>query len=224
MVKLIAVKDPIFPVPLAASPIEGVLFTQLNTILLPPPPLLGLVNAMAVVDAPLHKTWLVTAFTVAVGLTVIVNVIGVPTQLTAPLVNVGVTVIVATTGAVVVLVAMKDGILPVPLAAIPIDAALFVQLYVTVPPVAGLLKLIAAVDAPLHNTWLATVFTDAIGFTVIVNEIGAPVHVTPALVNMGVTVIVAVIALVWLFTVINDGILPVPLAANPMEVLLLVQL
>ena len=57
-----------------------------------------------------------------------VNVSGVPTQLTPLLVNVGVTVIVATTGAVVILVATKVGILPVPLAAIPIDGALFVQL------------------------------------------------------------------------------------------------
>jgi len=178
---LVAVKDPILPVPLAAKPIEGVLFTQLNTTLLPPLPLFGLVNAMAVVDAPLHNTWLATAFTVAVGLTVIVKLVGVPTQLTAPLVNVGVTVIVATIGAVVALVAIKVGMFPVPDAAIPIDAALFVQLNVTVPPVAGLLKLIAAVDEPLHNTWLAIAFTVAVGLTVIVNVVEAPVQVVPAL-------------------------------------------
>ena len=153
-----------------------------------------------------------------------VNVPDIPTQLTPALVNVGVTVIVAITGVMVLLVATNVGIFPEPLAAMPIDGVLFSQLNVTVPPVAGLLKIIADVDEPLHNTWLATVFTVAIGFTVIKNEIGAPVHVTPALVNMGVTVIVAVIALVWLFTVVNDGILPVPLAANPIEVLLLVQL
>ena len=56
------------------------------------------------------------------------NVIGVPTQLTLLLVNVGVTVIVATTGAVVVLAAIKVGMLPTPLAANPILVALFVQL------------------------------------------------------------------------------------------------
>ena len=178
---LVAENDPIFPVPLAAKPIEGVLLTQLNTTLLPPPPLLGLVNAIAVVDVPLHNTWLVIAFTVAVGFTVMVKVVGVPTQLTAPLVNVGVTVIVATTGAVVALVAIKLGIFPVPLAAIPIDGALLVQLYVTVPPDAGLLKLIAAVDEPLHKTWLATEFTVAVGLTVIVNVVEAPVQVVPAL-------------------------------------------
>jgi hypothetical protein len=57
-----------------------------------------------------------------------VNVDAIPTQLTPLFVNVGVTVIVATTGAVVLLAAINVGIFPVPLAAIPIDAALFVQL------------------------------------------------------------------------------------------------
>jgi hypothetical protein len=71
---------------------------------------------------------LATAFTVAVGLTVMVNVIAVPTQLTALFVNVGVTVIVATTGDVVAFVAVNEGIFPVPLAAIPIEGVLFVQL------------------------------------------------------------------------------------------------
>ena len=69
-----------------------------------------------------------TAFTVAVGFTMMVNVSGVPTQLTPLFVNVGVTVMDATTGVVVLLVAIKVGIFPVPLAAIPIDGALFVQL------------------------------------------------------------------------------------------------
>ena len=68
------------------------------------------------------------AFTVAVGLTVMVNVREVPTQLTPLFVNVGVTVIYATTGVVVLLVATNVGIFPVPLAAMPIDGALFVQL------------------------------------------------------------------------------------------------
>ena len=57
-----------------------------------------------------------------------VNVNGVPTQLTPLFVKVGVTVIDATTGAVVILVATNVGIFPVPLAAMPIDGALFVQL------------------------------------------------------------------------------------------------
>jgi hypothetical protein len=128
VVALVATNDPILPEPLAANPIEGVLFTQLKTTLLPPLPLLGLTKAIAVVDEPLHKTWLAIAFTVAVGFTVILKVVGRPVQLTPLLVNVGVTVIVATTGVVVTLVATKVGILPVPLAAMPMDGALFVQL------------------------------------------------------------------------------------------------
>ena len=128
VVALVATKDPILPTPLVANPIEGVLLTQLKTTLLPPLPLLGLTNAIADVDDALQSTWLATAFTVAVGFTVMVNVVAMPTQLTPLFVNVGVTVIVATIGVVVLLVAIKVGILPVPLAAIPIEAALFVQL------------------------------------------------------------------------------------------------
>jgi hypothetical protein len=45
-----------------------------------------LLKFTAAVATPLHKDWLATAFTVAVGLTVMLNVIGVPTQLTPPFV------------------------------------------------------------------------------------------------------------------------------------------
>ena len=89
-----------------------------------------------------------------------------------------------------------------------------------VPPVVGLLKTIAAVDALLHNTWFATAFIVAIGLTVIVKVIGAPVQ--PFAVD-GVTVIVAVVALVRLLFVVNDGILPLPLAAKPIDGLLFTQ-
>ena len=85
------------------------------------------------------------------------------------------------------------------------------------PPVVGLLKTMAAVDDPLHNTWFATAFTVAIGFTVIVNVIGAPVQ--PDMIE-GVTVMVAVVALVNVFDVTKDGIFPLPLAANPIDGLL----
>ena len=62
-----------------------------------------------------------------VGLTVIVNVMGVPVQVVPPLVYEGVTVIVAITGAPVIFVAVNAAISPVPLAASPIDVAVFVQ-------------------------------------------------------------------------------------------------
>ena len=67
---------------------------------------------------------------------------------------------------------------------------------------------------------MAIAFTVAIGLTVMVNVIGVPVQPFPV---EGVTVIVAVVALVKLLTVTNDGIFPVPLAANPMAVLLFTQ-
>lgn len=69
-----------FPVPLAARPIDGVLLVQLYTV-----PAEAPVKLTAVVEAPLQTTWLVTAFTVGTGFTVMVNVVGVPVQLTAPL-------------------------------------------------------------------------------------------------------------------------------------------
>ena len=64
------------------------------------------------------------AETVGVGFTVMVKVRGVPLQLS----DTGVTVIVATTGVLLVLVAVNVPILPVPLAARPIEVLLFVQL------------------------------------------------------------------------------------------------
>lgn len=63
----------------------------------------------------------------AVGLTVIVNVLACPVQFIA-LLYTGVTVMVADTGEVPPLIAVKDGIFPIPLAARPIEGLLFVQL------------------------------------------------------------------------------------------------
>jgi len=61
----------------------------------------------------------------------------------------GVTVIVAVTGTFVGLVAMNDGILPVPLAPSPIDVLLFVQLNIV--PATGPVKITGAVGSPLHT-------------------------------------------------------------------------
>ncbi len=93
-----------------------------------------------------------TVFTVAVGLTVIVKVIGVPLHVIPPLVKLGVTVIVAVTGAFVAFVPVNEAILPEPLAANPILGVLLVQLYTILPPVVGLLKVTAVVDVLLHIT------------------------------------------------------------------------
>ena len=75
---LVAVKDPILPVPLAARPMEVVLFVQLYEVALPE-------KVIAVVDCPLQTVWLVTGFTVGVGFTAIVKLVGVPVQFTPPL-------------------------------------------------------------------------------------------------------------------------------------------
>ena len=88
----------------------------------------GLLNTIGAVAVFAHSVWLATGFTVAVGFTVMVNVLDVPTQLTPALVNVGVTVMVAVTGALVALVAIKDAIFPAPVAAKPIDGVLLTQL------------------------------------------------------------------------------------------------
>ena len=135
---------------------------------------------------------------------------------------VGVTVIVAVTGLLVLLVAVKAAILPVPDAASPMLVLLFVQLNVV--PATAPVKFTAVVVAPLHNVWLATAFTVGVGFTVIVNVVGVPVQVTPLLVYVGVTVIVATTGALVGLVAVKDAILPVPDAARPMLVLLLVQL
>ena len=56
-----------------------------------------------------------------------VKVMAAPVQDIPPLVNVGVTVMVATTGAVVVLMAVNDAILPLPADESPMLVVLFVH-------------------------------------------------------------------------------------------------
>ena len=107
-----------------------------------------------------------------------VNITGVPEQVTPPLVKVGVTVIVAVIGAPVLLVATKL-ILPVPVAPSPMSILLLAQLYTV--PATGLVKF-TATGAPAHTVWLATAFTEGVGFTVMVKVFGVPVQVTPPLV------------------------------------------
>jgi hypothetical protein len=137
-----------------------------------------------------------------------------PVQLLAD----GVTTIVAVTGALVVLVAVNAAMLPVPLAARPLDVVLLVQLYVV--PLTAPLKFTAVVVAPLHNAWLDIVFTTGVGFTVIVNVPLVPVQPFAD----GVTVIVAVTGTEPVFAAANEDILPVPFAARPIDGVLLVQL
>ena len=71
---------------------------------------------------------------------------------------------------------------------------------------------------------MVTVFTWAVGFTIIVKLRGVPLQVMLPLVYAGVTVIVAVIGEVPVFTAVNEAMSPVPLADNPIEGVLFTQL
>ena len=203
-----AAKAAMLPLPLAASPIDASLLVQLYTV-----PATAPVKFTAVVLAPLHTTWSAGSTTVGVGLTVIVKLSAVP--LHPP--NTGVTVIVATTGATPPFTAANAPILPVPEAASPIDGVSLIQLKVA-PPVPT--KFTAVVLAPLHTTWSAGSVTVAVGLTVIVNTSGVPLH--PA--NTGVTVIVARTGTAPPFTAAKAAMLPLPLAARPIDGVSFVQL
>lgn len=173
LVMLVAVKLAILPVPDAASPMLVLLLVQLYTV-----PAAVPLKVIAAVAVPLQKPWLATWFTTGIGFTVMVNITGVPEQVTPPLVKVGVTVMVAVIGAPVLLVATKL-ILPVPVAPSPMSILLLAQLYTV--PATGPVKF-TATGAPAHTVWLATAFTDGVGFTVMVKVFGVPVQVTPPLV------------------------------------------
>jgi hypothetical protein len=137
---LMAVNDGMVPLPLAGKPMELLLFVQLKVV-----PATAPVNVIALVAAPLHTVWFEGCVTSGVGLTVIVNVLAVPGQPAAE----GVTVMVAVTGALLLLVAVKAAMFPLPLAGKPIEVLLFVQLYVV--PVTEPVKLIVLVFALLHT-------------------------------------------------------------------------
>ena len=148
--------------------------------------------------------------------------IGVPTQLTPPLVYVGVTVMVAVMGDAPALVAVNDGTFPAPLAARPMAVLLFAQLNVV--PLTELLNTVIPADAPLQYTWLATAFTVPAGFTMIVKVLLVPKQLTPPFTNVGVTVMVAVTGAVLVLLAVKDKMFPEPLAARPIDGVLLTQL
>ena len=71
-----------------------------------------------------------------------------------------------------VLVAVKEPMLPVPLAANPMEVLLLVQAYdVAVPE-----KLIAEIVPPLHAVLFVIVLTEGTGFTVTVMLVVVPAH------------------------------------------------
>ena len=79
-------------------------------------------------------------------------------------------------------------------------------------------KFTACTCSLLHTDWSGTAVTDGIGFTVIVKLLGVPVQ----LFETGVTTILAVIGILLPLFRVKLLILPIPLAAKPMEVLELV--
>ena len=129
----------------------------------------------------------------------------------------GVTVIVAVTGLEPLLMALKDAMLLFPLELNPIAAFEFVQLKIV--PATEPLKVIADTAFPLQTVWLNTEETFGVGFTLNVN-----VFAVPEQPKTGVTVIVAVTGLDVKFSPVKLAMLPVPLEANPIEVVEFVQL
>lgn len=160
---LVVAKEGMFPVPLAPSPIDVLLFDHEYVV---DPPVLSVEKLTASVAAPTHLTWSAGSSTCPEGLTVMVKVWAVPAHPS----NAGVTVIVAVTGALVLFVAVNDGILPVPDAPSPIDVLLFDHEKTEEPPVLEVVKFTAAVAAPLHLVWSAGSFTCPDGLTVMVND------------------------------------------------------
>ena len=81
-------------------------------------------------------------------------------------------------------------------------------------------KFTASVAAPLHFVWSAGLVTVGVGLTVMVKETGVPGQPLA----VGVIVIVALIAAFVELVAVKAAISPLPLAGNPMAVLLFVQL
>ena len=76
----------------------------------------------------------------------------------------------------------------------------------------------------LQISFVAKLLTVGVGLTVMVKVCAVPVQLVPPLANVGVTVMVAVTGLAVRFVAVKAGIVgPVPVAARPMLVVLLVQ-
>jgi hypothetical protein len=112
------------------------------------------------------------------------------------------------------LVDVNAGIFPLPALARPIEVWSFVQVYTvpgTVPETA-----IELTVPLLQSVTSATGLITGVGFTVMVNVEGVPAQVFPAFEIDGVIVIVAVTGEALVFSGVNDGIFPDPLAGKPM--------
>ena len=133
------------PLPLASIPVNIAVLSLVQVNVVPTVPL-GFVIFMGVRLPSGQIVWVRgEADTVGMGFTVMVKVSGVPVQPLA----VGVTVMVALMGALVVLVAVKAAIFPDPLAASPMAVLSLVQLKVV--PATSPVKAMAVVGAPAHR-------------------------------------------------------------------------
>ena len=115
------------------------------------------------------------------------------------------------------LAAMNEAMFPVPFAPNPTEGLSLVQLNVvalTKPE-----KVTVLVGALLQSNWSTGSTTVGVGFTVIVNVFGIPVHPLA----VGVTLMVATTATEPVFTTSNETMVPLPFAARPMEGWLFVQ-
>ena len=83
-------------------------------------------------------------------------------------------------------------------------------------------KVTAVVKEPLQSSWSAGWLSCPVGLTVMVKVFVGPAQPTEPLVNVGVTTMVATTGEVPVFTAVNDAILPVPEAARPILVVVLV--
>ena len=171
------------------------------------------VSRIGLVVALLHNAWLVRSAIWGDALIVMVNVADAPGQLLA----VGVTVIVAITGDELSFTATKEGISPVPFAGRPIKGLLFTHLYMV--PGTDPVKCIAFVDAPLQRTWSPGCNKPGVGLTVNAKFLAGPGQPLA----VGVTEMIAVTGALVAFMALKEGILSLPPAGSPIEILLLVQ-
>src|ERR1051326_4151183 len=111
---------------------------------------------------------------------------------------------VATTGEAPVLVPVKEAIFPVPDAARPMEGSELV--HAKVVPAVVLVKVDAGTVVPLQADMFAGTVTFGVGSTVMVYELGVPVHPLAD----GVTVMVAVTGLAVALVAVNAAMSPVP--------------
>ena len=118
----VALNEAIFPVDDAVRLIEGVVFVQEYVV-----PVIAPVKLTAATEVLLHTIKFGGSTTVGVGMTLILNVTGLPTHSSKRLVNFGVTLKFPVCTELVELIVLKAEILPVLEACIPIEGFVLVH-------------------------------------------------------------------------------------------------